>query len=112
MLKQKLEVHKLSHCWKMKINDVIECFNRVLDSRGNPDKVHYVAHSKWERKMGSVKTATTVITLYNPKEGVKEVVKSEYTTNIPSGQEEVLIEETQRRALTEFIKKWDHDTGT
>lgn len=95
----------------MKINDILECFNKALDATNNPKKIHYVAHSTWERKMGAVKSASTTITLYDPQEGPKEIVKSEYTTNIPNGCEEVLIEETQRRALTEFIKKWHNDTG-
>ncbi len=60
--------------------------------------------------MGAIKSASTIITLYDPKEGTKEIVKSEYTTRIPSGQEEALIEETQRRALVELIKKWHNDT--
>ncbi len=94
----------------MKINDVIECFNKALDDIGNPNNAHYIVHSKWERKMGAIKSASTIITLYDPKEGTKEIVKSEYTTRIPSGQEEALIEETQRRALVEFIKKWHNDT--
>lgn len=95
----------------MKINDILECFNRALDANGNPRGVHYVAHSTWTRKMGSIKSASTIITLCDPKEKPKEIIRAEYTTNILNGQEEVLVEETQRRALTEFIKKWRNDTG-
>ena len=95
----------------MKINDILECFNKALDANGNPKGIHYVAHSTWERRIGAVKSAFTIITLCDPKEGTKEIVKSEYTTRIPSGQEEALVEETQRRALVEFIKRWNNDTG-
>lgn len=95
----------------MKINEVLECFNKALDIKGNPKKIHYVSHSTWERKIGTVKSATTTITLHDPKGGNKEIIKAEYTTNIPSGHEDALIEETQRRALTEFITKWNNDTG-
>lgn len=96
----------------MKINDVLECFNKALDAKGNPKRVHYVAHSTWERKMGTVKSAHTIITLIDPQAGTKEIVHTEYTASIPTGQEEALIEESQRRALTEFVIKWDNDTGT
>ena len=95
----------------MKINDILECFNKALDANGNPKGVHYVAHSTWERKMGAVKSASTIITLCGPKEQPKEIIKSEYTTSIPNGQEEILMEETQRKALIEFIKRWHNDTG-
>ena len=95
----------------MKINDILECFNKALDANGNPKGIHYVAHSTWERRIGAVKSAFTIITLCDPKEGTKEIVKAEYTTRIPSGQEEALVEETQRRALVEFIKRWNNDTG-
>lgn len=95
----------------MKINDILECFNKALDANGNPKRIHYVAHSSWERKIGAVKSASTIITLCDPQEGTKDIITSTYTTNIPTGQEEVLLEETQRRALIEFIKNWDHDTG-
>lgn len=95
----------------MKINDILECFNKALDLQGNPDKIHYVAHSSWERKMGAIKQATTIITLIDPKVGAKEIICAEYTASIPAGQEDVLIEGAQRRALTEFITKWNHDTG-
>lgn len=96
----------------MKINDILECFNKALDYKGNPKRIHYIAHSILEKKIGAIKSATTIISLYDPKEGTKEVVKSEYTTAIPKGHEEALVEETQRRALTEFIKKWQDDTRT
>lgn len=96
----------------MKINDVLECFNKALDAKGNPKRIHYVAHSTWERKMGTVKSAHTIITLIDPQAGTKEIVHIEYTASIPTGQEEALIEESQRRALTEFVIKWDNDTGT
>lgn len=95
----------------MKINDILECFNKALDAKGNPRGIHYVAHSTWERKIGAVKSASTIITLCDPQAEPKEIVKSEYTTTLPNGQEEVLVEETQRRALTEFIKRWHNDTG-
>lgn len=95
----------------MKINDILECFNKALDANGNPKGIHYVAHSTWERKIGAVKSALTIITLCDSQDGPKEVVRAEYTTNIPKGQEEALLEETQRRALTEFIKRWNNDTG-
>lgn len=94
----------------MKINDVLECFNKAIDAIGNPNKIHYVAHSSWERKIGAVKSAYTIISVCSPNEKPREIIKSEYTTTIPNGQEEVLIEETQRRALTEFIKQWNNDT--
>lgn len=96
----------------MKINDILECFNKALDAKGNPKRIHYVAHSTWERKMGTVKSAHTIITLIDPKADTKEIVHAEYTASIPTGQEEALIEESQRRALTEFVIKWDNDTGT
>ena len=95
----------------MKINDVLECFNKVIDTTDNPNKVHYVAHSSWERKIGTVKSAYTIISICSLNEKPREIIKSEYTTTMPNGQEEVLIEETQRRALTEFIKQWSNDTG-
>ena len=95
----------------MKINDVLECFNKALDAIGNPKGIHYVAHSTWERKMGTVKSASTIITLCDPQEQPKEIIRANYTTNILNGHEEALMEETQRRALTEFIKKWHNDTG-
>lgn len=95
----------------MKINDILECFNQVLDSNGNTDRVHYVAHSSWERKIGTVKKATTIITLQDPKAGPKEIIKEEFTDSIAIGQEEILIEQSQKKALVEFIKRWNNDTG-
>lgn len=95
----------------MKINDILECFNKALDAKGNPREIHYVAHSTWERRIGAVKSASTIITLCDPQAGPKEVIREEYTTTLPNGQEETLVEETQRRALTKFIMKWHNDTG-
>ena len=95
----------------MKINDILECFNKALDSKGNPRGIHYVAHSALERKIGIVKSASTTITLYDPQAGPQEVVKKELTAAIPNSLEEDLVEETQRKALTEFIIKCQNDTG-
>lgn len=96
----------------MKINDVLESFNKALDVLGNPRRLHYVAHSSWERKIGSVKSATTIITLIDPQDKPKEVLREECTDSVPAGQEEVLIERSQKKALTEFIIRWSNDTGT
>lgn len=96
----------------MKINDILECFNKVLDLKAATSHMHYVAHSTIEKKMGPVKKATTIITLCDHATGVnKDIISESYTTTMPSGQENVLIEETERRALTNFIRKWNNDTG-
>ena len=97
----------------MKINDVLECFNKVIDINGNPNKIHYVAHSTIDKLIGQVKKATTIITLCNlSNEDRKEIIKEEYTATIPTGYESALIEESERRALLEFIKEWSYDKGT
>lgn len=96
----------------MKINEILECFNKALDLKGNPNKVHYVAHSTLERKIGPVKQATTIITLLDQVNDIrKDIVEESYITNMPAGQEEVLKEETERRALIKFITMWNYDTG-
>ena len=96
----------------MKINDILECFNKALDLAGNPEKIHYVAHSVIEKKIGPVKQATTIITLCDQANNTrKDIVEKSYTTSIPTGHEEVLKEETEKRALIEFITKWSHDKG-
>lgn len=92
----------------MKINIVLECFNRALDDNNKNNKCHFVAHSFWERKIGSIKSATTIITLHDPIEGNKEIIKEEY---IGRGDEQVVVEESQKKALTEFVKLWSNDTG-
>lgn len=96
----------------MKINDILECFNKALDLKGNPKRIHYVAHSVIERKIGSIKQATTIITLCDQLDNTRtDIIKESYTTSMPAGQEEVLKEETERRALIKFISRWNYDTG-
>jgi len=83
----------------MKIEEVINCFNASLADHS----YHYVVVSKWERIKGPIKRAVTSIYKVEGKLA-KEVVTKEYCTSIPAGGENTLIEETQRRALIEFIK--------
>lgn len=96
----------------MKINTILECFNKVLDIEGNPRKTHFIAHSTLERKIGAVKTATTIITLHDPQGKDEDIIRQEYTTAMPISGEQALIEETQRRALVDFIQYWDNDKRT
>lgn len=96
----------------MKINEILECFNKVLDQHGNPDKVHYVAYDNIERRIGAVKTASTIITLVGPKGTKEEIIREEYTSNMPKEYENALLEETERMALVKFIEKWTNDTRT
>lgn len=113
MLKLKQEAHKLKHYLKMKINSVLECFNKVLDERGNPDKKHFVAHSTIEKKIGPIKEVTTFITLCNSTTGKNECIVKQVNTgaSITEEAKEKLIEETEKKALVEFIMLWDYDTG-
>lgn len=86
----------------MKINDILECFNRHLDSKVNGNSIHFVASSKWEKKFGALKKATTSIFKISP-DSSEEIITKEYATNIPSGAEAVLMEHTERLAIKEFI---------
>lgn len=97
----------------MKINDVLECYNKALDECGNPDKKHFVAHSTVEKKIGPVKEVTTFITLCNPTTGKNECIVKTTNTECSIGEEskEKLIEKTEKEALVEFIIMRDHDTG-
>lgn len=90
----------------MKINDILECFNKVLDYKGNPERAHYIAHSILDRKIGTVKSASAIITFYDPIKGPEEVCRAECTDSIASGHEGELIEQAQKEALIEFIKIW------
>lgn len=94
----------------MKINDILECFNVALDAKGNPNRIHYVARSTWEKRIGAVKSSTTFITLVDPQAEPKDIISEEYIDSVPAGQEEILMEESQKKALIEFIKMWDNDT--
>src|SRR5574344_2197538 len=92
----KREVHRQKHYWKMKINEILECFNKVLDIRGNPGKIHFVAYSSLEKKIGTIKQVTTVITLCDPQKGNTEFVKNSMTGVALTGLENKLIEESQK----------------
>lgn len=96
---------------KMTINNILSCFNKVLDINGNPDNIHYIASSYIEKNIGPIKTAYTTITKYDPKNKGVDIIKVKCTNSIPKELEESLIEESQRKALIEFIQKWNNDTG-
>lgn len=98
----------------MKINEILECFNKALDefraSNGSSVKTHFAARSAWERKIGAVKRAYTEIDLIDngpyDKGKATPIITQEYVSNVPSGAEVALIETTERRALKEFIIYW------
>lgn len=90
----------------MKINEILECFDKALDN-GN----HYIIRSFWERKIGTLKQITSIIYLLDPDKTTSEFVKVEHVYAVNSGQEEEYVEENQKRALVEFIKKITNDTG-
>lgn len=91
---------------KMEINEILECFNKHLDSERLKSNIqtsgHFVCHSNWERKMGTLKVAKTCIDFH--KDGVNfSVVTTQYATSMPVGQEDVLIHECERQTLIKFI---------
>lgn len=96
----------------MKINEVLECFNRALDIKGNPKGIHYVARTTIEKKIGTCKQATTTITLCDPQAEPKDIISVSGIMSVPTGQEDVLMENMQKKALTEFIIRLLNDTGT
>lgn len=98
---------------KMGINTILECFNKHLDSERLKLNIHnsghFVCHSKWERKMGTLKVANTYISFY--KDGKNyPVLTTQYATSMPVGQEEVLVQECERRALITFIPYYYDNT--
>lgn len=83
----------------MKINDVLECFAENINQN-----YKFVAVSSYERKMGSLKEATTTIKLIEIGKEPQTIVTAKYAASIPTGQEDAIIEQSQLKALTEFIK--------
>ena len=88
----------------MKFNEILECFNKTLK-----DNVHFIGTSKWEQKFGPVKTATTKIYRVEGNDNAL-IIDKEYTTSIPSGHEDALVEQCQKNALIDFIKYWSNDS--
>lgn len=91
---------------KMGINTILECFNKHLDRERLKSEIkasgHFVCHSNWERRMGTLKVAKTYIDFY--KGGVNiPVINTQYATSMPVGQEDVLVQECERQALITFI---------
>lgn len=91
---------------KMGINTILECFNKHLDSERLKLNVHtsghFVYHSNWERKMGTLKVANTFIDFH--RDGVNyPVVNTQYATSMAAGQEDVLVQECERQTLIKFI---------
>lgn len=84
----------------MRFNDILDCFNAHITEG------QYIAQSSWQRKIGRMKTATTIIYYIKGSEQ-EEVIRKEYTASISNGCEDILIEETQKRALQDFIKYWN-----
>lgn len=95
----------------MRINNVLECFNKVLESKRPKENKHVVAYSNWKQKMGPFKEATTVISIIDPT-----VMKSDKLVvvntvdRVYAGEEELFIEKNEEKALIEFIKLWDNDS--
>lgn len=104
------EVHKLNHYMKMGNNVVLECFNKTLDKlRYEKDikiRGHFVIHSKWERKLGTLKVAYTDIDYINDMRVPIRVVHTQYATAMKTGLEDVLVEECERQSIIKFVEVW------
>lgn len=109
----KQEVHKLNHYTKMKINDIIECFNKNLDRLRKDNKPdfcgYFTVHSYWEKVMGTLKTAHTIIEYVKSSKDKEIIIHTCYSSTIIAGHENALIEESERRALTFFIEEWTNN---
>lgn len=105
-----LEVHKLNHYMKMGNNVVLECFNKTLDKlryeRGIKTKGHFVIHSKWERKLGTLKVAYTDIDYIDNNRVPIRVIHTQYATAMKTGLEDVLVEECERQSIIKFVEVW------
>lgn len=95
---------------KMGNNVVLECFNKTLDKlRYEKDikiRGHFVIHSKWERKLGTLKVAYTDIDYINDKRVPIRVVHTQYATAMKTGLEDVLVEECERQSIIKFVEVW------
>ena len=95
----------------MRINNILECFNKVLASKTGDKNRHIVAYSNWKPKMGPYKEASTIISLIDSVTMKSEqLISMSEVDRTPAGEEDKLIERNEEKALIEFIKLWDNDS--
>lgn len=94
----------------MTINDVLDCFNKVLEESNSP--IFYKAHTNWVRKIGAVKEINTIITEHGLFDKKNVVIDTKTTINTTDSDMSPHILNNQKEAIKEFIKYWYNDTRT
>ena len=94
----------------MKINDILECINKVLVEerkiKNLPEVLgHFVFHLNWEKNLGTIKTFHAYIDFINMKEGAPYTVVSETCTmDCPVDRLDEMKEVMTKKTLTRFFK--------
>lgn len=93
---------------KMRINDILACFNKVLISEGEEFNTtgHFVAHTSIERLIGQIKKCSISIYYINNENNIK-ICEHSIIDRYSEEDKESLIEKTSLEALTLFLSYWE-----
>ena len=92
----------------MKINDVLECFNKALtidrENQNRENKGHFVAYSNIRKSMGPYREFFTQIVYVNPiTTETKYICNSTSMERCPREGEPTMLINNEKKALEKFI---------
>lgn len=92
----------------MKINDVIDQINQELANKrkilNKDEHSHIEVFASWERKMGTLKEATTRLYWVSPDKGISLIKEISVGGQVYNGEEQTLIEESNKKAIGYLVK--------
>lgn len=97
---------------KMRINDILACFNKVLASKiedSNTFTGHLVAHTSIKRLIGQIKKCSISIYYVNNKSNIK-VCEHFIIDRFSEENKDSLIEKTSLEILTLFLSYWEDES--
>lgn len=92
----------------MKINDVLECFNKALtvdrENQNRENKGHFVAYSNIRKSMGPYREFFTQIVYVNPvTTETKYICNNKLMERCCKDEESIKLETNEKKALEKFI---------